>query len=152
MVEKSFPDAASDWANDLAYLADQQREIERRRKSEKFVSRYLCIPGNVPVTRTWTIADLPEKVRLSDQIRIVCVILLPANLCCRRCNCRLYWSFVGEPDLYRCSQCFPKPPKARQTEIDQRLAIKPIEFLVRHEWARIAELSTVQAGEPQKNI
>jgi hypothetical protein len=126
-----------------------QKEIERLVHWEKFVAQYQSIPGNVPDTRLWTIADLPPQVSVSDKIRTVNVILLPARLCCLRCDCRIYWSFSDEPDLYRCQNCFPRPPKAKESDIKLRLAVKHLEFMIRHRWSIMPGLSADEAGELQ---
>lgn len=151
MAELSFSGACSQWAEDLAYLAAQQKEIERHVRWDKFVSVYHSIPGDVPVTRLWTIADLPAKVSVADKVRTVQVVLLPDNLGCRRCGFRQYWSFSDESSLYRCGRCFPRPPKASDDDVQLRLAVKHIEFMIRHRWS-IMPLSPDEAGEPGQRI
>jgi hypothetical protein len=147
MDDISLSKASSQWAEDLAFASTQRKEIERKYHADEFILVYQTIPGNVPITRLWTIADLPKKISISDRVRLVKVILLPKNLSCRRCGCRFFWTFSDESLLFRCQQCFPRPPKAKSSDISNRMEVHHIGFLLTHEWARKAELSTIKTGE-----
>jgi hypothetical protein len=101
VTELSLAAASEQWANALAYLAAQNREIERLRRGEKFISFYRSIEAG--------------------RIRTVYVLFLPSGMGCRRCHGRDYWSHGDEPDLYRCARCFVRPPSASQRDLDYRL-------------------------------
>lgn len=117
------------WIDDLTHAAVQEREIRRLCRAEKFVSVY--------------------KVIESWSLRTINVLSLPLGVGCRRCGCREYWSYVGEPNLYRCARCFPRPAKATQRDLILHAEVKRIEGLIR---ARQVEssLSPNEAGEPEK--
>jgi hypothetical protein len=91
-------------------LAAQNREIERLRRGEKFISFYCAIEAG--------------------KIRTVYLLSLPSGMGCRRCHGRDYWSYGDEPDLYRCARCFPRPARADERDVAFRLAEKHLQNLL----------------------
>jgi hypothetical protein len=111
MDDLSLADATSRWVEDLRYVVAKEKEIQKLRRADKYVSVY--------------------RAMRSDRVRIVCVLYMPPALSCRRCNSQEHWSFGDEPDLYRCSHCFPRPTRATERDVAFRLLEKRLENLVR---------------------
>lgn len=100
-----------EWVDVLNHAAHQEREIRRLCRAEQFVTVY-------KVVESWS-------------LKTVNVLSLPVGLGCRACKGREYWSYVGEPNLYRCARCFPRPTKATPRDLALHAEVKRIENLIR---------------------